>query len=151
MPSILDLCGVRIPDGVQGTNVSHVFRNEAGKLQESVYMQILGPGWPDRTKGVGLWRGIRTQRYTYARWHLNEFGPVLYDHETDEYVMMNLAGTPEHRRIENGLESLLRRWMKQTDDPFETGSREEETQMLQLGQEFIHPKWKDVSKSTHWT
>ena len=55
--------------------------------------------------------------------------------------MRNLVGRPEHAAIEEELELRLQRWLRETDDPFETGSRDPKTGMLELGQTYIHEKW----------
>jgi len=38
----------------------------------------------------------------------------------------------------------LQRWIKETDDPFETGERDPATGMLCLGQRFTHEKWTNL-------
>ena len=150
MPSILGLCGIDVPTGVQGADLSHVFRGEEGPLAKSVYLQILGPGWPDRTRSIGLWRAVRTGRYTYARWLDNEVGPLLFDHDADPWDMKNLAVNPEYASILSELEGELEKWMQKTADPFDTGERYADTRMLKLGQEYNDPKWNRIAKSPHW-
>ena len=54
-------------------------------------MMNMANGWPNRYGWVGQWRGVRTQRYTYARWYHNEQGPWLFDRERDPLEMTNLA------------------------------------------------------------
>jgi len=144
MPTLLSLCGVGIPEGVQGKDLSHVVTGEAGDEPDSVYLQILGTGWPHRGKWVGFWRGVRTERWTYARWREQEkyeHGIWLFDREKDPFEMNNLAGRPEHKHIQTKLEKRLQLWMQETDDPFDYGEREPETGMLLLGQEFTHQKY----------
>lgn len=142
MPTLLGLCGVEMPKGVQGHDLSHAVTGQDGTQPDSVYLQILGEGWPHRGKWVGFWRGVRTDRWLYARWHDNEYGPLLFDIENDAYEMTNLAGKPECRDVETKLEARLKEWMEATDDPFDTGARDPETGMLLLGQRFIHEKWE---------
>ena len=100
----------------------------------------MGPGWPKRGDWVGFWRGIRTNRWTYARW-IDSNDIWLFDRENDPYEMTNLAGNPDYAEIQQQLEQRLRQWMAQTDDPFETGERDPETGMLCLGQEFTSERW----------
>ncbi len=138
MPTLLSLCGVDIPEGVQGKDLSHVVRGQKGYEPDSVYLQILGPGWPHRGKWVGFWRGLRTDRWVYARWKDNEYGPWLFDRKKDRWELYNLAGKKEYASIQKKLEKRLKQWMKDTDDPFDTGPRDPETGMLQLGQQFSH-------------
>ena len=142
MPTLLALCGIDIPNGAQGTDLSHVVLDHEGPVPDSVYLQILGPGWPHRGKWVGFWRGIRTDRWVYARWKDHEYGPLLFDCQNDPYEMNNLAEDSAHAEVQNTLEKRLNQWIEQTDDPFDTGERDPETGMLLLGQEFTHDKWK---------
>jgi len=144
MPTILGLCGIDIPEGVQGHDLSHAARGEEGFTPDSVYLQILGPGWPHRGRWVGYWRGLRTDRWVYARWYRPEQyqqGIWLFDRDADPYEMNNLAGKNEFAGIESEMEARLKRWIRETDDPFDTGERDPDTGMLLLGQEFIHEKY----------
>ena len=139
MPTLLSLSGVDIPREVQGQDLSHVVRGEKGPVPDSVYLQILGPGWPHRGDWVGFWRGLRTDRWVYARWKNGDVW--LFDRDNDPFEMRNLAENPDHKDIQAWLEQRLRRWIKDTDDQFETGERDPKTGMLRLGQEFTHQKW----------
>ena len=141
MPTLLSLAGVDVPTGVQGVDLSHAALGQQGPVPDSVYLQILGPGWPHRGDWVGCWRGVRIQRWVYARWH-GDGGVRLYDRETDPYEMDNLAGQPAFAGIQATLEARLQAWITSTGDPFDTGERDPETGMLQLGQRFTHAKWE---------
>jgi len=144
MPTLLSLCGVDIPSGVQGLNLEHAVLGTSGDDPDSVYFQLLGPGWPYRGDWVGYWRGLRTDRYTYARWwqpEKYENGIRLYDRERDPHEMNNLAGKPEVHDLQARLEARLQKWMADTGDPFDSGERDPETGMLQLGQRFASDKW----------
>jgi arylsulfatase A-like enzyme len=141
MPTLLSLAGVDIPNGVQGQDLSHAALGNEGPQPDSVYLQILGPGWPHRGDWVGYWRGLRTQRWLYARWFGG--GDVwLFDRENDPHEINNLAGNPEYALIQEKMEQRLQQWIEDTADPFETGERDPTTGMLCLGQEFTHMKWK---------
>jgi len=144
MPTLLGLCGIEKPGGIQGTDLSHVFRRENGFEPDSVYLQILGPGWPHRGRWVGYWRGVRNNRWVYARWYhpeQYEDGIWLFDRENDPHEMINLAGNPGFAEIRNTMEDRLQQWISETDDPFDTGKRDAETGMLLLGQQFTHEKY----------
>ncbi len=141
MPTLLGLAGVALPDGIQGTDLSHTVLGEEGSEPDSVYLQILGPGWPHRGDWVGFWRGLRNQRWVYARW-LGSEAIWLFDRENDPYELKNLAGDPEYAEIQKQLEQRLQQWMRETDDPFEIGGRDPDTGILQLGQCFTHDKYK---------
>ena len=67
---------------------------------------------------------------------------MLFDVVKDPYEMKNLYGKAEYRDIQEQMEALLQRWLKETNDPFEYGERDPETRMLKLGQKYIHEKWE---------
>jgi hypothetical protein len=72
---------------------------------------------------------------------------MLFDREKDPFELNNLSGEPTISELEGRLEARLQRWMKETEDPFDTGERDPKTGMLVLGQEFAHEKWySDHSK-----
>ncbi len=142
MPTLLGLCGLEVPEGVQGRDLSHVALGRNGPPPpDSVYLQNMGPGWPNRGKWVGFWRGVRTEEWMYARWHNNEREPMLFDLKKDPYEMNNLAGRKEYAEIRARMEARLQQWMAETKDPFDTGPRDPQTGMLKLGQEFASEKW----------
>lgn len=146
MPSLLGLTGVPAPE-TDGRDRSEVFRGaqaNAKEEDESAYLINMGPGWPYRGKWIGFWRGVRTERYVYARWRGDERGPLLYDRLNDPLEMHNLAGGAEFRPIQEEMEERLRQLMNNTSDPFESGKRDPHTGILQLGQEFVHRKWDNA-------
>ena len=140
MPTLLSLAGVSGHLDVQGQDLSHAVLGREGPEPDSIYLQILGQGWPHRGDWVGFWRGIRTHRWIYARWH-GTAEVVLFDRENDPYEMDNLAGNPEFTDIQILMENRLKQWMSDTGDPFSHGERDPHTGMLCLGQEFVDTRW----------
>ncbi len=141
MPTLLSLCGIEVPETVQGTDLSHALTGSEGTRPDSVYLQQMGEGWPFRGEWVGFWRGVRTERYVYARWKDDTLGPLLFDRKNDPGELKNLAGNPGYADVQASLEARLQRWMEETDDPFETGERDPRTGMLLLGQEYDSERW----------
>ncbi len=151
MPSLLGACGVELPDGLQGRDVSGVWRGGSVPADrahtpgaaESVYLQNMANGWPNRDGWVGRWRAVRTGRWTYARWYANERGPWLFDRSEDPGEMINLAGSDGAQPIVEEMEERLHRWMEATRDPFEYGRRGPRG-FLDLGQQFADSEgWTD--------
>jgi arylsulfatase A-like enzyme len=149
MPTLLGLCGVAVPNGVQGRDLSHAALGVPGEEPDSVYLQILGPGWPPRTKWVGLWRGLRTERYVYARWHDRDGMRLLFDRAEDPLEMTNLIDDPAHAALAAQMEERLRARIAEVDDPFDTGQRLPVTEMLDLGQTFISDRWVDQAPQAY--
>lgn len=143
MPTLLGLCGVAVPKDVQGRDLSYVATGKEGPPPpDSVYLQNMGTGWPNRSQWVGFWRGVRTDRWLYARWHNKERGPLLFDLKNDPYEQRNLAGQKEFAKVQQQMEDRLKQWMTETHDPFDTGPRDPKTSMLLLGQKFADKKWE---------
>jgi arylsulfatase A-like enzyme len=143
LPTLLGLCGVAIPADVQGRDLSHAALGLAGEEPDSVYLQMLGPGWPTRREWTGLWRGLRTHSYTYARWRVPAEGRALYDREADPLEMRNVVDDPAYARVARQMEGRLQAWMQATQDPFDTGARLPVTGMLDLGQAFSTVRWHE--------
>jgi arylsulfatase A-like enzyme len=146
MPTLLGLCGVDIPDGVQGHNLAHVVTGQDGpKPPDSVYLMNMGTGWPNRQRWVGYWRGVRTERWVYARWHeWYDHEPVLFDCQNDPYELHNLAANPKFAEVRRQMETRLKKWMADTGDPFETGRREPKKGMLDMNFR-LQPQWSKLN------
>ena len=146
-PTMLGACGVPVPGGLQGRDLSGVGRGEevppdtdrTPGASEAVFLQNMANGWPDRDGWVGRWRGIRTSRWTYARWFSNEYGPWLFDRLEDPLEMVNLVDAIESRPVLEEMEARLHRWMEATHDPFDYGRRGPRG-FLELGQQFAAPE-----------
>ena len=86
-PTLLSLCGLKVPFEMQGTNLAPVAAGKAQAGPDAVLFQIFGPYHGDGTEGA--WRGLRTDRFMYARW---QTGPwLLYDLQKDPHELQNLV------------------------------------------------------------
>ena len=147
VPTLLGACDAPIPDCLQGRDITSIWRGEAPPADtdrtpgasESVYLQNMAHGWPNRRGWVGRWRGVRTEQYTYARWYANERDPWLFDRKEDPLEMVNLADSAEAKPVVEEMEERMHRWMEGTHDPFEYGRRGPRG-FLDLGQVFADPE-----------
>jgi arylsulfatase A-like enzyme len=111
-PTLLALCGVKVPAEMQGHDLSGVVLGRTEQGPDSVFFQIFVPFAGDGTPHP--WRGVRTQRYMYAR---TEKAPwVLYDLEKDPDELTNLATDPASEPVRRELEARLAKWMTDTGD-----------------------------------
>lgn len=114
MPTLLDACGVAVPETVQGRSFLPLVGggSDPGRPDE-VFVQI-------SESHVG--RAVRTARWKYAvaapgahPWRDSGSATYveseLYDLSTDPYELDNLAGLPSHRAIADRLREALLRWM----------------------------------------
>lgn len=117
LPTLLGLSHIKIPASVEGKDVS------PGMLQPSRYpidaaLMMLPVPFHEYNFGNGgrEYRGIRTERYTYAR-RLN--GPwLLYDNKKDPYQQDNLINKPAHQALQRSLEAALSEKLKENNDRF---------------------------------
>lgn len=136
MPTILDLCGLNIPESVQGTSYVPVLTDNGGEIFTvegalSAYYLVFGT-W-NRKLGGKEWRSVRTEQYLYVR-DLN--GPwLLFDCIKDPYQMNNLVNNPLYRDIQNELDCKLYRLLDKYGDNFSPGEAFAE----QYGFKFMYP------------
>jgi arylsulfatase A-like enzyme len=107
-PTLLGMAGLDVPRAMQGANLSRALMG-GGRGPDSAFFQIFGPYAGDGTKAG--WRGVRTERFMYARYREQPW--VLYDLERDPYEMRNLV---DQRSLVAEMEKRLARWMEQTGD-----------------------------------
>jgi N-sulfoglucosamine sulfohydrolase len=142
MPTILDLAGVEVPDGVAGRSFLPLVRGEAYDERERVFVEMT---YHDKYNPV---RGVRTERYKYLRTFDDQpevylpldilFGPSgrelhyeyygerrpeeeLYNLEADPLEQENLIDDPEHSDAAARLRAAVDDWMRETDDPLRDG------------------------------
>ncbi|MER3406700.1 MAG: sulfatase, partial [Chloroflexota bacterium] len=61
MPALLELCGVPVPPGVQGTSLLPLVRGEVERLHGELFVELTYHAAYDPM------RGVRTERYKYIR------------------------------------------------------------------------------------
>ncbi len=117
MPTLLGLCGIPIPPGVQGTDYSQ--RRPTSRLGvpvTSAFLNMPVPLTSALSYGIAEYRGVRSEHYTYVR---SISGPwLLYDNQRDPYQIYNLCGQPQAREIQAALEAELNLWLERLDDRF---------------------------------
>jgi len=110
MPTMLSICGLESPGTCTGRNLSTAVLGGPAPTVESVYAE--GRMQLDRA-----WRAIVTPRHKLA---VDIAGQVthLFDLAKDPYEMKNLADERAHVALKEALLAQLRRWAKETGDPF---------------------------------
>ncbi|WP_149241803.1 sulfatase [Dyadobacter sp. 32] len=117
LPTLLGLSGIKIPGSVDGEDVSKgILSPEKYPIDAALIMLPVPFHEYNFSNGGREYRGVRTERYTYAR-KLN--GPwLLYDNKTDPYQEKNLINKPECKDIQQQLEATLLKKLKETNDQF---------------------------------
>jgi len=114
MPTVLELCGLDVPECVQGQSLAGLLtRGDASALRDYVFYEILMErDGPERFPNPE--RGIRTRDWLYVR---QEGGPVaLFDLCNDPLEMNNCVGHPAQAERVRELDSVLSRHMAETED-----------------------------------
>ncbi len=113
-PTILDCCGVQVPDVMQGRSFRPLLTGEPYKERTSAFMEIRKPAGPG-------FKAIRTHRYLYS---VNEkAAEQLYDLEADPHQLNNLAKESSYAEsLKEMRGTLIGRWFEvDRTGPRETG------------------------------
>jgi len=122
MPTLLSLTGVEIPNSVEGRDLSGFIAGTATEPEpDSVLIEVITPcGRANDRAGMRAWRGVRTKRYTFARFHDEDW--FLIDNKYDPYQTRNLIYNKKYKPLRDELNAKLEQWLKKTNDPFLPGS-----------------------------
>jgi arylsulfatase A-like enzyme len=119
MPTLCGLCGLPVPDSVEGRDYTPLIDGRPFKSEPSLIANYHPFGQSSRNLGGREWRGIRTEQYTYVR-DLN--GPwLLFDNTADPYQQNNLVHSPEKLGLRQQLDQILNRKLIETGDTFSDG------------------------------
>lgn len=121
MPTLLGLCGIDIPDSVEGLDFSRHMLGGPNPNDGSVVISCPAPfGQWARRWGGREFRGLRTERYTYVE---DLRGPwLLYDNQVDPYQLHNLLSENERPELAQKLGLELHRKLKKQNDSFQPAS-----------------------------
>jgi arylsulfatase A-like enzyme len=130
MPTLLSLMDVEIPRTVEGRNLSPFILGSATEPEpDSVLIEVIAlAGRHQDRVGMNAWRGVRTKRYTYARFREKDF--ILMDNQLDPYQKRNLVYNTEYNDSKAQLKAKLDEWLKKTNDPFLVETAYPRTEMI---------------------
>ncbi len=120
MPTLLSMMGLDIPNTVEGLDLSEaVYKDSFSGEPFGCLMQGTGAtaAWEDGHE----WRGVRSKRYTYAK-YLSDKSEYLFDNVTDPYQMNNLIDSAAHKEILAAHREFMEREMRKINDNFEPSS-----------------------------
>lgn len=103
-PTITALCGLKTPEGLEGTSLVPILENPQKKVKEVAFTQHPRPAYFDRTatgEAEAMGYSVRTSTMRYTEWRSWKTGKVLaaelYDHRTDPGEMNNRISNPPDR------------------------------------------------------
>ena len=101
-PSLADLCGLPMPDHLEGTSFAPLIENPDRLWKTAAFSQY--------SRGA-MGRSIRTDRYRFNEWVSQKTSKVvaveLYDHQTDPGENHNIANDPANSRLIEKLRGRL--------------------------------------------
>lgn len=121
MPTLLGLCGIPIPDGVEGLDFSGHIKGGDDPFDGAALLTCVHPfgQWSRPHHGGKEFRGLRSRRHTYVR---DLEGPwLLYDNEADPYQVRNLVQDAGRSALRAEMDDLLRRKLNEQGDDFLPG------------------------------
>jgi arylsulfatase len=108
MPTLMDMVGVPLPDGVQGRSYRRVLSGEAGAHRDWTYIEYDESYLTDRL------RQIRSPEWSLTYYANNDYG-MLFDLSSDPGELHNLWDRPEYRSVKQDLVAELLRQSTQAD------------------------------------
>ncbi len=128
MPTLLSLCGLDIPDLVEGRDLSACVR-ERTELADHVALYMSVSPFSGKNHLDPAYRALRTDRHTFVR--TGDGDRYLFDDVEDPYQLKNLTDAPEAMDLKSGLEKELDEQLASISDPF----REKEYYLEKWGYE----------------
>jgi arylsulfatase A-like enzyme len=117
MPTILELAGLPVPDGLHvGSLVPWMVDPTDEPDDDAAYAEYHGDEW-----GLYSMRMVRTRtaKYVYSPHGTDE----LYDLEVDPHELVDRADDPAYAALRTELRARLKAWMMETDDPLALWAR----------------------------
>jgi arylsulfatase A-like enzyme len=103
-PTLLDIAGVRQPEGVEGNDLAAVWRGDVAKIRDTLFTT-----YEDIQRAVcdERWKLIRYPQIGYTQ---------LFDLANDPHELHNLAESADHAAEVERLMAELAAWQQRTDD-----------------------------------
>lgn len=111
-PTMLDLAGVKSPEGVQGKSMVPLLKSESGRWRKSFLYEYM---WESRFPGNPNVLAVRTEGWKYIRYPSIDDIDELYDLRNDPYEMRNVAADPKYASTREDMKRELDRLLVETE------------------------------------
>ncbi len=120
MPTLLSMCNLPVPESVEGIDYKGQLYGTEELDVEAAFITCPVPfhQW-NYQRGGREYRGIRTERYTYAKGLDGAW--VMYDNEKDPFQQNNLVGNPQYTALQAEMEHKLQAILVKHGDQFLPG------------------------------
>lgn len=99
-PTLIELCGLPRPPGLEGHSLVPLLRNPRAKWNHPAFSVTLFQG--------KLGKSVRTERWHYVEWDEGRAGAMLFDHTRDPLELKNLADDANFALTVRELKRLLK-------------------------------------------
>lgn len=122
MPTLLELCGLDIPDTVEGVSFAKYLLGKEKEPKKAALLECIHPfGEWNKFRGGKEYRGIRTKRYTYVIDRKESW--LMFDNLEDPYQLNNIINNSEYEVIKKELHELLINILQTRNDEFLDGMK----------------------------
>jgi arylsulfatase A-like enzyme len=115
LPTLLSLCAIEPSARLQGIDMAPTLLGAAQIAPSSLFLMDMVRMDESHTQNMDEWRGLRTARYTYARW-VDGRPWLLYDNESDPYQLINLVDDRDYTGVLRELDIELEAQIAVTGD-----------------------------------
>jgi len=122
LPTLCGLTGIRIPQEIDGTDLSFVILGKEKDSREEVLIGSYTSHWDFFWTGTRWpeWRGVRTKQYTFCKWLTGE--EELYDNLEDPFQMNNLTAGSSRPSVLKRMRARLKEFLATAHDDFMPGT-----------------------------
>ena len=133
-PTLCAMVGVDVPDGIDGHDLSPVWRGETESVRDSIF-----------TSFRDLMKAVRDDRWKLIRYPKIDH-TQLFDLDADPHETRNLASDPAHASRVAGMMESMRMWQRRVgdDDPLQVpdpGPKETDLSGRKRSNDRWQPAW----------
>ncbi len=119
-PTLIELCGLDPPAGLEGTSFVRLLQEPARKWKHGAFcMADRGEELAEAPEKISFFgRSVRSERWRFTAWDGGRQGEEIYDHSADPGELHNLAENRSHVEIGTKMRGLLQQgWRSALPEP----------------------------------